>query len=97
MKNILVLFVALFFVIGFGGTTEVRAEEPTLAQCQGEPSKGTGWGTFWTVIGGLNAVGGGMMIGSPDTYEDLYEKSQNHWNCECDCWRGFNGFGYEYA
>ena len=73
MRRILSLFVLLVFIVSFGGITEVRAEEPTLAQCQGEPSKGTGWGTFWTVIGGLNAVGGGMMIGSPDTYEDLYE------------------------
>ena len=41
MKRIISLFVVLFFVVGFSGITEVEAAEPTLAQCQGEPSKGT--------------------------------------------------------
>ncbi len=58
MKRILSLFVVLVFVVGFSGITEVKAEEPTLAQCQGEPSKGSGWGTFWIIYGGLYAVGG---------------------------------------
>ena len=41
MRRILSLFVVLvFFVVGFGGITEVRAEEPTLAQCQGETIQG---------------------------------------------------------
>ena len=60
MKRIMSLFVVLVFVVGFSGTTEVEAAEPTLAQCQGEPSKGTGWGTFWMIIGGLNVVGGAV-------------------------------------
>lgn len=74
MRKIIPVLVVLIFAVSFvGNTIEAEAAEPSLAQCQGEPSKGTGWGTFWMIIGGLNAVGGGLMIGSPDTYEDLYE------------------------
>ncbi len=74
MKRVVSLFVALVFVVSFvGNAIEAEAKEPSLAQCQGEPSKGTGWGTFWMIIGGLYAIGGGAMIGNPDTYEDLYE------------------------
>lgn len=73
-KKLIVIFVACsLFVFSPIGIVEAGAAEPSLAQCQGEPSKGTGWGTFWTIIGGLNAVGGGLMIGSPDTYEDVYD------------------------
>ena len=72
-KIITVLVVCSLFVLSPIGNVEVQAEEPSLAQCQGEPSKGTGWGMFWTIIGGLNAVSGGLMIGSPDTYEDIYD------------------------
>ena len=73
MRRILSLLVVFVFVVGFSGITEVEAAEPTLAQCQGEPSKGTGWGTFWMIIGGLNAAGGIVMASSPDTYEDVYD------------------------
>lgn len=74
MKRILSLFVALVFVVSFvGNTVESEAREPSLAQCQGEPSKGTGWGTFWTIIGGLYVISGSTMAGDPDTYEDIYE------------------------
>ena len=71
MKRILSLFVVLVFVIGFGGITEVRAEEPTLAQCQGEPSKGTGWGTFWIIYGGLNSISGAALYSTADDYEGI--------------------------
>ena len=72
-KLIVILVACSLFVFSPIGIVEAGAAEPSLAQCQGEPSKGTGWGTFWTIIGGLNAVGGGLMIGSPDTYEDVYD------------------------
>ena len=71
MKRILSLFVVLFFVVGFSGITEVRAEEPALAQCQGEPSKGTGWGTFWIIYGGLNSISGAAAYGVADDYENI--------------------------
>ena len=71
MKRILSLFVALLFVAGCGGITEVRAEEPTLAQCQGEPSKGTGWGTFWIIYGGLNSISGAALYSTADDYEGI--------------------------
>ena len=74
MRKIVSVLVVLIFAVSFvGNVPEVQAAEPSLAQCQGEPSKGTGWGTFWMIIGGLNAAGGGMMIGSPETYEDIYD------------------------
>lgn len=73
-KKLIVIFVACsLFVFSPIGIVEAGAAEPSLAQCQGEPSKGTGWGTFWMIIGGLNAVGGSVMVSSPDTYEDIYE------------------------
>lgn len=72
-KVIFSLIICSMCVFSFSGVQEAEAAEPSLAQCQGEPSKGTGWGTFWMVIGGLNAVGGSMMVGSPDTYEDIYD------------------------
>ena len=72
MRRNLSLFVVLvFFVVGFGGITEVRAEEPTLAQCQGEPSKGTGWGTFWIIYGGLNSISGAALYSTADDYEGI--------------------------
>ena len=71
MRRILALFVVLVFVVGFSGITEVRAEEPTLAQCQGEPSKGTGWGTFWIIYGGLNSISGAALYSTADDYEGI--------------------------
>ena len=71
MKRILSLFVLLVFIVSFGEITEVRAEEPTLAQCQGEPSKGTGWGTFWIIYGGLNSISGAAAYGVADDYEGI--------------------------
>ena len=43
-------------------------EGPSFTQCQAEPSKGTGWGTFWTYYGIINAASGGAMLGSEDQY-----------------------------
>ena len=51
------------------GFTGAEAMQPSAAQCQGEPSKGTGWGTFWMIYGMLNAAGGGAMVSSPDSYD----------------------------
>ena len=70
MKSILSLFVVLVFAVSFvGNVPEAEAAEPSLAQCQGEPSKGTGWGTFWVVYGLLNAAGGAAMVSDPDSYD----------------------------
>ena len=71
MRRILSLFVVLVFVVGFSGITEVEAAEPTLAQCQGEPSKGTGWGTFWIIYGGLNSISGAALYSTADDYEGI--------------------------
>lgn len=61
MRKIISVLVVLIFAVSFvGNVPKVQAAEPSLAQCQGEPSKGTGWGTFWMVIGGLNMVGGAV-------------------------------------
>lgn len=63
MKKIITVLVACsLFVFSPIGIIEANAAKPTLAQCQGEPSKGTGWGTFWMIYGGLNAVGGVATI-----------------------------------
>lgn len=70
MRKIITVLVVLIFAVSFvGNVPEVQAAEPSLAQCQGEPSKGTGWGTFWIVYGILNAAGGAAMVSSPDTYD----------------------------
>ncbi len=75
-KKLIVIFVACsLFVFSPIGIVEAGAAEPSLAQCQGEPSKGTGWGTFWMIYGGLNAVGGVATIlaaGSIADDDDYY-------------------------
>ena len=62
MKRILALFVVCGILVFNVGNMEARAEEPSLSQCKGEPSKGTGWGTFWIVYGALNAAGGFVIM-----------------------------------
>ena len=68
-KLIVISVVCSLFVFSPISVVEAGAKEPTLAQCQGEPSKGKGWGTFWMIYGILNAAGGAAMVSSPDTYD----------------------------
>ena len=66
---ILGLVICSVCVFDFPGVTEAGAAEPSVAQCQGEPARGTGWGTFWMVYGMLNVAGGAAMVSSPDSYD----------------------------
>lgn len=77
MRKIITVLVVCSICVFSLANIEVRAAEPTLAQCQGEPSKGTGWGTFWMVYGGINTIAGVTTIlaaGSiADDDDDYYD------------------------
>ena len=71
MRKIITVLVVCSICVFNLASFEAEAAEPTLAQCQGEPSKGTGWGTFWIIYGGLNSISGAALYSTADDYEGI--------------------------